>query len=36
MEIGCEDGRFMELAQIVWNGELLLVVLNRCVLLPES
>jgi hypothetical protein len=37
MEIGCEDGRWMELAQdrVQW-WVLVLAVLNRCVLLPES
>ena len=37
MEIGCEDGRWMELAQdrVQWWA-LVLAVLNRCVLLPES
>jgi len=37
MEIGCEDGRWMELAQdLVQWWALVLAVLNRCVLLPES
>ena len=37
MEIGCEDGRWMELAEdrVQWWA-LVLAVLNRCVLLPES
>jgi hypothetical protein len=37
MEIHCEDGRWMELAQdrVQWWA-LVLAVLNRCVLLPES
>jgi len=37
MEIGCADGRWMELAQdrVQWWA-LVLAVLNRCVLLPES
>jgi hypothetical protein len=37
MEIGCKDERWMELAQdrVQWWG-LVLAVLNRCVLLPES
>jgi len=37
MEVGCEDGRWMELAEdcVLWWA-LVLVVLNRCVLLPES
>jgi len=36
MEIGCEDGRWMELAQdrVQWWA-LVLAVLNICVLLPE-
>jgi hypothetical protein len=35
MEIGCEDGRWMELAQDrVQRWALVLAVLNRCVLLP--
>ena len=36
-EIGCEDGRWMELAQdrVQWWA-LVLAVLNICVLLPES
>jgi len=36
-KIGCEDGRWMELAQdrVQWWA-LLLAVLNICVLLPES
>ena len=35
-EIGCEDGRWMELAQdrVQWWA-LSLAVLNRCVMLPE-
>jgi len=37
MEIGCEDGRWMELAQDrVQLWALVLAVLNRCVLLSES
>ena len=37
MEIGCEDGRWMELAQdrVQWQA-LVLAVLNLLVLLPES
>ena len=37
METGCEDGRWMELAQdrVQW-WSLVLAVLNRCVVLPES
>ena len=37
MEIGSEDGSWMELAQdrVQWWA-LVLAVLNRCVLLPES
>ena len=37
MEIGCGDGSWMELAQdrVQWWA-LVLAVLNRCVLLPES
>ena len=37
MEIGCEDGRWIELAQdrVHWWA-LVLAVFNRCVLLPES
>ena len=37
MEIGCEDGRWMELAQecVQWWA-FVLAVLKRCVLLPES
>jgi len=37
MEISCDDGRWMELAQdhVLWWA-LVLVVLNRCVLLTES
>ena len=36
MEIGCEDGRLMELAEdcVQWLA-LVLAVLKRCVLLPE-
>ena len=36
-EMGCEDGRWMELAQgrVQWQA-LVLVVLNLMVLLPES
>jgi len=36
MEIGCGDGRWMELAQdrVLWRA-LVLAVLNRSVLLPE-
>jgi len=37
MEIGCEDGRWMELAQDrVELWALVLVALNSCVLVPES
>ena len=37
MEMGCEDGRWMELAQnCVQLWALVLTVLNRCVLLPDS
>ena len=37
IEVGCEDGRLMELYQdrVQW-WTLVLAVLNRCVLLPES
>jgi hypothetical protein len=37
MEIGCEDGRRLELAQdrVLWWA-LVLAVLKLCVLLPES
>jgi len=37
MEIVCEDGRWMELAEdcVQWWA-LVLAVLNRCVLLPKS
>jgi len=36
-KMGCEDGRWMELAQnCVQLRALVLTVLNRCVLLPES
>ena len=37
MEIGCEDGRWIELAQdrVQWWA-FVLAVLNLCVLLPES
>jgi len=37
MEIGCEEGRWMELAEdhVKWWA-LVLVVLKLCVLLPES
>jgi len=37
MEIGCEDGRWMELTQdrVQWCA-LILAVSNRCVLLSES
>ena len=37
MEIGCEDGTWIELAQdrVQWLV-LVLASLNRCVLLPES
>jgi len=36
MEIGCEDGRWMELAQdrVLW-WDLVLAELKLCVLLPE-
>jgi hypothetical protein len=36
-EMGCEDGRWMELAQdrVEWRA-LVLAMLNFCVLLPES
>jgi len=37
MEIGCDNGRWKELAQVhVQWWALVLAVLNRCVLLPES
>ena len=37
MEIGCEDGRWMKLAyDRVQCLALVLAVLNRCVLLPQS